>query len=83
MNQEKYKQEDVLICCGNFDTDDSSGGSGWVQNRVFTVARISSTEDPDRIIYWPKEHIPNTNGIYGRACKLHVKEEVINDYSIY
>jgi hypothetical protein len=83
MNNETYKEGDTLICIAGLTTSEKEGGAGYIEGRVFTVRRIDYRSDPDDVIYWPLEREPNDNGIYGRACQLYIKDQVINNYSIY
>jgi hypothetical protein len=83
MNGEKYKEGDILMCIAGFTAEDGSGGAGYQNARVFKVKRITvNDKEPDKRIYWPTDG--DSCGIYGRACKLNVREEeVINNYQIY
>jgi hypothetical protein len=83
MNNEIYKEGDTLICIAGLTTSDDVGGAGYIEGRVFTVRRVDERSDSDGAIYWPLEKEPNNNGLYGRACKLHVRNQVINNYPIY
>lgn len=83
MNNEAYKEGDTLICISGLTTDEDEGGAGYIEERVFTVKRVDGRLNSDGAIYWPVEKEPNDNGIYGRACKPHRKDQVINNYQIY
>lgn len=81
MKDAKYKVGDKLICLPDFTTSEGSGGAGYAEKRVFTVMRVSDCNYG--VIYWPEEIKPNNNGIYERAVKLYIPDEVINTYTIY
>lgn len=82
MQTEKYKVGDTLICQPGWNTDDSSGGAGYIEGRTFKVGKVTREDEaPKNVIYWPEHTEINTSGIYGRAVKK--KAEVINDYPIY
>ena len=95
MKNEEYNVGDKLICIPGFADNDDGGGAGYITGRIFTVARVTTNRDLDRMIYWPKEHEPNTNGIYGKAAKLYTLtdssgsmqgtpvDKIINNYQIY
>jgi len=91
----RYKIGDKLKCLPGFIIrSNTDAGAGYVENKVFIVAKITPSQNNDSCIYWPLnqgadlQSVTNGDdntyeqlGIYGRAVTL--ADEVVNTYQIY
>ena len=55
----KFKVGDKVKCVKVYDTGTVIVGAGWVENRIFTINKITNTDDI--AIYWG---IPGIFGVY-------------------
>lgn len=75
----KFKEGDRVRCLPGFRREgNSSGGSGYVSGRVFTVREISPRSEDGHTVYWPKEpgiaedgkELSTGYGMFERALEL-------------
>lgn len=69
--QESFKEDDYVVCLPGFNTSDSGqyrGGSGYKENKIFKIKRVSNG------ILWDY----NDNGVWSQAVRLATPPEIVD-----